>query len=79
MSAPTIDDLIFRPWKVIDHSNESRGGYIEVRGANDESICQLFPLAGKGGVGVEAARRIARAIVDATREPYRPANPQPER
>jgi hypothetical protein len=52
-----------RPWKIIDYADERRGGYIEIRGPNDEAIATIFPHAGKGGVGVETARMNAALIV----------------
>jgi hypothetical protein len=58
-----MSDSLFRPWNIIDHTDPKKGGYIEIRGAHDESICQLFPHAGRGGIGVTAALRIADAIV----------------
>jgi hypothetical protein len=56
------------PWKIVDHTASGKTGnlgYIEIRGPNDEAICTLFPGAGKGGVGVEMARKNAALIVRA--------------
>jgi hypothetical protein len=50
------------PWKIIDETSDERHGYIAIRGPNDEKIADIFPFAGVGGVGVEAARANARLI-----------------
>jgi hypothetical protein len=70
-----MTDMLFRPWRVVDHTHSKHGGYIEIRGANDESICQMFPHAGRGGIGVENARRIAQAIVSYVGDGIVPATP----
>ncbi len=46
------------PWTVKDHSR-----YLEIRGPNDEAIATIFPKAGNGGVGIDAARANANLIV----------------
>jgi len=54
------------PWKVVDYTTNGKTGnhgYLEVRGPSDEAICTIFPAAGKGGVGIAAARENAAMIV----------------
>lgn len=54
-----------RPWNIVDRTTEGKtgnAGYIEIRGPNGEAICTLFPGAGKGGVGIKAARANAALI-----------------
>jgi hypothetical protein len=50
------------PWTIEDYTNEKRGGYISIRGPNGEAICDIFPHAGKGGVGIEVALQNAYLI-----------------
>lgn len=51
-----------RPWKVVDAVSETKG-YIRIEGPNGEKIADIFPFAGVGGVGIEAARQNATLIV----------------
>lgn len=57
-----IDRVTVRPWKVVDGCTE-KGGYIAIRGPNDEKIAEIFPFAGVGGVGLKKARANAVLIV----------------
>lgn len=49
---------------IVDNSGDGKG-WIEIRGPNDEAIATIFPFAGKGGVGREAALANASKIVNA--------------
>ena len=51
-----------RPWTIEDHADDKRG-YIGIRGPHGEKIADIFPFAGVGGVGIEAARANAALIV----------------
>lgn len=55
-----------KPWRIVDSLNERKGtGYIHIQGPNGEKICDIFPYAGVGGLGLEAARAVAEMIVSA--------------
>lgn len=52
------------PWKINDFCNDVRG-YIRVVDEHSNTICDIFPFAGVGGVGLDKARENARKIVNA--------------
>lgn len=63
MSEPTKG-----PWQAVEtgHVKGLPGpAYISIIGPNGEKICDIFPHAGKGGAGLDAARANARLIVQA--------------
>jgi len=51
-----------RPWKIID-TITLKHGYLGIRGPNGEKIADIFPFAGEGGTGIEAARANVALIV----------------
>ena len=60
-----MSTLVGKPWRVIDFVQESRQtGHLHVAGPYGEKICDIFPYAGVGGVGYEAAKIIAHFIVE---------------
>ncbi len=62
-------DIPSRPWKIIDSINEDETkGFIHIAGANGEKVCDIFPFAGVGGIGVIAARKVASIIIEASTE-----------
>lgn len=56
------------PWTINDYINNEKKGYIHISGPNGEKIADIFPFAGVGGVGPEAARENARALVAAVND-----------
>lgn len=63
------------PWKIIYHTTQGKTGnlgYIEIRGPNDEAICTIFPGAGRGGVGIETAKKNAMLLVRSAAPPDPP-------
>ena len=60
------------PWRSIEVGSK-RGtngdpSYISIVGPNGEKICDIFPHAGVGGVGIDVARANARLICRASRD-----------
>ena len=51
-------------WKIEDYADD-RKGYLCIVDENGGAICQLFPFAGKGGIGIKKARENAKKIVNA--------------
>lgn len=51
-------------WKIVEQGDPKRA-YISIVDEDGGAICQIFPFAGKGGVGLEKARENARKIVNA--------------
>lgn len=51
--------------KIMDYASDKRG-YIRVIDG-DVTVCDIFPFAEVGGVGIERARENARKIVNADR------------
>jgi hypothetical protein len=49
--------------KILDYADDKRG-YIRIVDG-DKTVCDIFPFAAVGGVGVEQARENARMIVNA--------------
>ncbi len=69
MNKNWYSDLPHGPWKIADSIDESETkGYIHIAGINGEKICDIFPFAGRNGVGVKTARKIAEIIVKAREE-----------
>lgn len=63
------------PWKIIDRTTSGKtgnAGYIEIRGPRNEAVCTMFPGAGIGGVGIDAARRNAALIVRLVNDEAKP-------
>ena len=50
-------------WKINDYCDEKKG-YISITDTDGAAICQIFPFAGSGGVGVDQARENARKIAN---------------
>lgn len=50
-------------WKINDFSNDKKG-YIRITDGDLNTVCDIFPFAGIGGVGREAALANARKIVN---------------
>lgn len=51
-------------WKVEDFASDKQG-YIGVRTESGGKVCDIFPFAGIGGLGVAECRENARKIVNA--------------
>lgn len=51
-------------WKIVDYCDDKKG-YIRVLDAADKTVCNIFPFAAVGGVGIDKARENARKIVNA--------------
>lgn len=51
-------------WKIFDSADEKKG-YIHIASDDGGAICDIFPFAGVGGVGRDAALVNARKIVNA--------------
>lgn len=51
------------PWKINDYTTGIKG-YIRITDATGNTVADMFPFAGIGGVGVDVARENARKIVN---------------
>lgn len=51
-------------WKIDDYCDDKKG-YIRITDDSRMTVCEIFPFAGVGGVGREAALANARKIINA--------------
>lgn len=57
--------MIYGPYKILENLNvDQTGGYIAVLGPNNENVAQIFPFAKRGGIGLQAARAVAKRIAE---------------
>ncbi len=62
---PRASELPPRPWSMVDSINHTeRHGYIHIKAADGTKVCDIFPFAGTGGIGVHAARATAKFIIE---------------
>jgi len=52
-------------WKINDYTTGTKG-YIRITDTAGNTVADMFPFAGIGGVGVDAARANARKIVNSS-------------